>query len=104
MTVNLACILSVTDGDYYKIRVRGRVYNFEFSERFGPLVEGKGGKIVEQPPPRSLFWRAVSLWELQGRAVSPDGFCEWREPKRPVTEIRHGKRHIVAHGEPGWDW
>ena len=86
----------------YKIVVRGVVIQFDWSDGFGPLPMTKSG-AERHLSWRHPFWRAASLWNLQGMRVE-DGFAIWHEPKSPVTEKRGRQTFIVDPGEPGWDW
>jgi hypothetical protein len=83
-------------------RFAGGLFRFDWSEQFGPLPTRKdGGERLLGP--RHKFWRAVSLWNLQGQRV--DGKrAIWHEPKQPVFEKRGQRSFIVEQGEPGWDW
>jgi len=89
-------------GDYI-IAVRGKEIRFEWSERFGPLPVSKTGIPLELSW-RHPFWRAASLWRLQGQRVDGNR-CIWHEPKKPVLKHLGGKNYlIVENGEEGWDW
>lgn len=80
---------------------RGDV-RFCWSDRFGPFAVTASGAVRDLSH-RHPFWRAASLWNLQGRRVE-DGSAIWHEPKQPVL-ARVGKLLvIVEHGDPGWDW
>lgn len=73
----------------YKIRTRDKVWIFEWSDRFGPLVITKSGKpCVHQPTAeRHPFLLAVSYWSKQGKRVGDDGYCVWERP--PPMVMRH---------------
>lgn len=95
-------------GDTFKIEVAGKLIPFEFSDRFGPLPltkAGGGRKMAWRHP----FWRAASLWKLQGMRVE-NGRAIWHEPKKPVYEKKHlgGRQYLITKviepGEPGCDW
>ena len=90
-------------GGEYLIDVRGKLIRFEWSERFGPLPINKDGSEPRSIGPRHGFWRAASLWNLQGQRVEGKKAI-WHEPKKPVTEKRGRRTFIVQDGEPGWDW
>lgn len=90
-------------GDQRKIVVRGVVVYFSWSDRFGPLPETKkgDGRYLSWRHP---FWRAASLWDLQGRREE-DGACVWHEPKNLVLKHMGGKHYlIIEDGEEGHDW
>jgi hypothetical protein len=94
-------------GDYH-IQVRGKLVRFEWSEMFGPMPVNADGSEARSIGPRHGFWRAASLWNLQGRRIE-DGVCVWHEPKKPVYEIEKvGRKNILKRviepGEEGWDW
>lgn len=88
-------------GDYV-IEVGKQTIHFEWSDRFGPLPLTKSGM------PRDLawkhrFWRAASLWNLQGQRLEGNKAI-WHEPKKPVIKCV-GRQIVYAEdGEPGWDW
>ena len=87
----------------YEIDVRGKMIRFEWSEQFGPMPINKDGSEALSIGPKHGFWRAASLWKLQGMSLEGNKAI-WHEPKKPVTE-KWGRHHfIVEHGEPGWDW
>lgn len=87
----------------YLIDVGRKVQQFDWSDRFGPLPTRKNGVPVDLEP-KHPFWRAVSLWKLQGARL--DGKTAiWHEPKRPVLKHLGGKNYLVVeNGEEGWDW
>lgn len=95
--------------DEYLIDVRGKLIRFEWSERFGPLPINKDGSEARGIGPKHGFWRAASLWNLQGRQLEGDRAI-WHEPRKPVYEQKHlGGRHwlitkIIDPGEQGDDW
>lgn len=96
-----------TDG--YLIDVRGKLVRFEWSEQFGPLPINKDGSGALSIGPKHGFWRAVSLWNLQGRRLEGDRAI-WHEPRKPVYEKQHirGRQYritkVIDPGEPGHDW
>jgi hypothetical protein len=76
---------------------------FEWSAQFGPQPIKKGGAGRDLPP-RHPFWRAASLWNLQGRRMM-NGKCFWHEPKKPVLKHLGGRNYlIIEDGEAGHDW
>lgn len=96
-------------GGEYFITVREKKIRFEWSEQFGPLPINKDGSEMRSVGPYHPFWRAASLWNLQGRRL--DGSTAiWHEPRPPVYEKKHlGAAHwmivrVVDEGEPGHDW
>lgn len=95
-------------GDYL-ITVKDKEIRFEWSDRFGPLPITKSGAENTKIGPRHKFWRAASLWNLQGKRL--DGKrAIWHEPRQPVYEKKHlGGGHyklikVIDPGEPGHDW
>lgn len=57
-------------GPVLRLEDGGKVWFFEFSERFGPsLVSGRTEKTLETQPvsPRHPFWRPFELWLKQGK-------------------------------------
>lgn len=62
------------------IEADGKRWTFEWHNFCGPVVLNKRGDPASiQPPERSPFWRAVTLWKRQGERVK-DGLCVWEEP------------------------
>ncbi len=90
-------------GDEYLIDVRGKLIRFEWSEQFGPMAINKDGSEELSIGPNHGFWRAASLWNLQGQRLDGNRAI-WHEPKKPVTEKRGRHTFIVEHGELGHDW
>lgn len=80
----------------------GKVYRFEDSDQFGPLLVTKRDMpSVTQPAERSPFWRAHWLWQRQGRKVEGDGrTCVWREPKPTILKSVRRQLIVVEKGEP----
>lgn len=98
------CFIDTFGGpEEYFIDVRGKLIRFEWSDRFGPMPIKKGGAEMTSIGTRHGFWRAASLWNLQGRRLEGDRAI-WHEPKSPVTEKRGRRTFIIEHGDPGWDW
>lgn len=65
----------------FRVTVDGEIYEFEDSDRFGPVHcedgEPSGYQIMES----SNFWPAWAAWKAQGRRVAEDGItCLW-EPE-----------------------
>lgn len=89
--------------DEFTISVANRDILFEWSERFGPMPitrDGAQRDISHKNP----FWRAVSLWDLQGQRTEGKKAI-WHEPKKPVLKHLGGRNYlIIEHGEPGHDW
>jgi hypothetical protein len=96
-------ICSSWDEQTYAIVVGNETIRFDWSHQFGPMP------ITKQRRERNLrhshpFWRAVSLWNLQGRETKG---CQaiWHEPKKPVLKHIGGRHYqIVDPGEIGHDW
>ena len=91
-------------GGEYFIDLRGKLVRFEWSEQFGPMPINKDGSEALSIGPKHGFWRAASLWNLQGQRL--DGNCAiWHEPKKPVLKHLGGRNYMVVEdGEPGHDW
>lgn len=97
-------LCSFSDGGIYRINVGGRLYHFDFSERFGPTVVGGRGQEVKQPGHKNDFWRAVSLWANQGKRKDDTGMCVWTEPKPPVVKrLSKSSYFLVEPGDDDWD-
>ena len=90
-------------GGEYLIEVRGKPVRFEWSEQFGPLPINKDGTEALSIGPRHGFWRAASLWNLQGQRLDGNRAI-WHEPKKPVYEKRGRRSFVVEPGEVGHDW
>jgi len=95
-------------GEFIIETKRGKVV-FEWSDMFGPIPIAKNRGQPRDLVPSHPFWRAASLWNLQGRRT--DGKrAVWHEPRKPVYETKHlGGRHylitkIIDEGEIGHDW
>ncbi|WP_454909791.1 hypothetical protein [Variovorax gossypii] len=74
---------------------------FEMHPTCGPAVLDRHGAVADrQPGSRSPFWRAVTLWAMQGRRVDTDGRCIWDEP--PPIRVAHvaGRQHVVLPETP----
>jgi hypothetical protein len=91
-------------GGDYAIEVRGKLISFEWSEMFGPLPLRRDGSEMRSVGPNHPFWRAVSLWNLQGRRLD-NKRAIWHEPKKPVLRHIAGRHYeVIEDGEPGYDW
>jgi len=89
-------ICSFSDPQDYRITVAGKVFRFDFSQRFGPLfVDANGRELSRQPGPKREVWKAVTYWLRQGKRVGEDGLCIWDYP-RPTTLIRCSLRGRTA--------
>lgn len=88
----------------YLITVRDKEIRFEWSDRFGPMPINKNGSECLSVGPKHGFWRAASLWNLQGRRLEGQKAI-WHEPKGPVLKQLGGRNYeIIKDGEPGHDW
>lgn len=67
----------------YRILCEGRGFYFEAGAASRPIVVTRRGQPASQPSIRHPFWRAVALWDGQGRRMSADGLCVWDEPRQP---------------------
>lgn len=89
-------------GANYRIADSAQVeWTFEMHPTCGPAALDRHGAVSErQPGPRSLFWRAVTLWNMQGQRVDVDGRCVWDEP--PPVRVAHvvGRQHLVLAETP----
>lgn len=80
-------------------------FRFEDSDRFGPYLVAKDGRVLDgQPGERSPFWRAHWHWREQGRRTKADGItCIWTPP-RPSIVGRVGRNLItIIHGDRTMD-
>jgi hypothetical protein len=99
----LRVYLDCFGGGDFTITVRDKKVGFEWSEGFGPLPVGRRGQPLELSH-KHPFWRAASLWNLQGRRIE-DGECIWHEPRRPVLKhLGGGNYEVIEDGEEGYDW
>ena len=96
-------VLNVDNAPEFVIRIGEDLIRFEWPEMWGPSAITKGGKIRDLSH-RHPFWRAVSLWNLQGRRVE-DGEAVWHEPRKMIILKQIG-RHIIEaiDGEEGENW
>lgn len=90
-------------GDEYMIDVHGKLIRFEWSELLGPMSINKDGTEALSIGPKHGFWRAASLWNLQGQRLEGNRAI-WHEPKKPVYEKRGRHRFVIMDGQPGHDW
>lgn len=90
-------------GDYL-IEVNGKPILFDWSERFGPRAINKDGSEKTSVGPKHPFWRAASLWNIQGRRLEGNRAI-WHEPKQPVLRRIAGNHYeVIEDDEPGHDW
>lgn len=73
----------------YRIMCQERGFYFALNPAARPIVVTRRGTTACQPGGRHPFWRAVALWDGQGRRMSADGLCVWDEPKA-VRRRRNG--------------
>ncbi len=87
----------------YLIAVGLQTIRFTWSDRFGPLpITRRGGEITLRH--NHPFWRAASIWSLQGKRLVGDKAI-WHEPKKPVLRHMGGKHYeVIEAGESGHDW
>lgn len=89
----------------FEITINGKVWIFEDSDRFGPLILRKDGiPAKRQPGDQSPFWEPHSLWYSQGRRLAEDGkTCIYNAAPLPApTLVRHlgGKNYeIIQAGD-----
>jgi hypothetical protein len=80
----------------------GRVYRFDFDERFGPLVLAKNGKpLATQPGDRHEFWPAFEAWHDARRGLPPK--CTTCRGERLVDAVQLSKRSAIAVPCPACD-
>lgn len=79
-------VCSFSDGQQYKLRYDGRVFYFDWSDRFGPCFESKDGRTINDPKASHPIWWAITLWKRQGKRVCTCGWCIWRP--EPAQEDR----------------
>lgn len=95
-------MILLTGGPDHRITDAAHVeWAFEMHPTCGPAALDRHGAVAErQPGPRSPFWRAVTLWAMQGRRVDVDGRCVWDEP--PPIRVSHvvGRQHIALPETP----
>lgn len=80
----------------YRIMCQGRGFYFVFNPAARPIVVTRRGETACQPGARHPFWRAVALWDRQGRRISADGLCGWDEPKTLRPRAAVGARSTLA--------
>lgn len=83
------------------INVGEKAYRFEDSERFGPYLVAKDGRVLErQPGERSDFWRPHWLWREQGRRLKADGVtCIYTLPRPPFAYLKGAQIIMISQGE-----
>lgn len=88
-----AIVTSFHDDDC-RIEVDGKVYPFEWSERFGPLPVNEDGSERKTAWPRKV-WKAVDRWIALGKEKDGAGLCVWT-PEPPIDMSNHIQigRHI----------
>ncbi len=79
----------------YRILCQGRGFYFVFNPGIRPIVVTRRGSAASQPAGRHPFWRAVALWERQGRRITAEGLCSWDEPKIVPSRPAGGGRRIL---------
>lgn len=82
----------------FKITLKGRLYLFEDSDRFGPLLLRKDGSVAErQPGERSPFWIPYHAWRREGRRCAEDGeTCLWDDPRPTIIRKLGGRQYLVV--------
>lgn len=96
-------MIDIFGGGEYFIDVADETIKFEWSERFGPMALTKKG-AERALTPKHKFWRAASLWNLQGQRLEGSKAI-WHEPKKPVLQHLGGRNFMVIEdGEKGYDW
>jgi hypothetical protein len=89
--------------DEFEIETSKGIIRFEWSDRFAPMPVTKTG-AQRNLAPRHPFWRAVSLWILQGRRIE-NGRAFWHEPRKPKYDHIGGRHYLaIEDGEVGHDW
>ena len=64
-------------GPTYTIQVEGKYHYFELPAFCALFVCNKDGDPRKEPGPRHAFWKAVSLWQKQGKRVDSNMICIW---------------------------
>ena len=90
-----ACIL--TGGDEFNIRVRGKMFHFEWHPYSGPIALTKRGDEAASQP--GYFLEAASLWHQQGMRMTPDGYCVWKPKTVAITEHLGGRHYLWIRDE-----
>ena len=89
----------------YTLRVGKRRYYFTDSDMFGPLLESKHGKVLDNQPvsERHPFWGAYTMWRKSGRKGKKVGrwiVCQWRMPRAGTYwKDDRGISHITSEPE-----
>jgi hypothetical protein len=83
---SLGCIDAWGAGPF-SLRVGKRRYYFTDSDMFGPLLESKHGKVLDNQPisERHPFWVPYMMWRKlgrKGRKVGRWTVCRWRLPRK----------------------
>lgn len=81
----------------YRILCAGRGFYFEAGAASRPIVVTRRGQPALQPSTRHPFWRAVALWNGQGRRMSADGLCVWDEARRSHGRPSAGAKAVLKH-------
>jgi hypothetical protein len=82
-------------GDTLRIETSAGVVMFEWHPHCGPMPIKRNGSERELGP-KHPFWRAVSLWDQQGKRIGPNDFAMW-EPGRLDDEMPTEKE-LLAQG------
>ncbi|WP_088190833.1 hypothetical protein [Sphingobium sp. Z007] len=94
----------MSEPEDYRITDGTRVWNFDWSERFGPSLTNGKGEIRANPWPaeRSPFWRCFHLWLNQGKRWEPSGakgvrLAIWNEP--PAARYVLDPRGVIIRAD-----
>lgn len=66
-SIPIGCTISVPDAVGQKLRVNGRIWYFNFSERFGPFWAKKNGNLRKNQNPPKAVWDAFDKWHKNWR-------------------------------------
>lgn len=81
-------------GPTHRIRAGDREWLFEFAPGGGLAVMDEHENHLPDPPEDSPFWRAVELWERQGRVIGPDGYCVYGPAPKLRYRLISGRNYI----------
>lgn len=96
--IGVVCVDCFGVGGLKVIRTPKGLIPFEWSDRFGPLPITATGRQLDLGP-RHPFWRAVSLWVMQGRRLKNTNEAEWHEPRAPTYKHMGGRHYLIE--DPG---
>jgi hypothetical protein len=103
--VRVGQFLVISGTSDINLQIHGKVFTFEFSDRFGPQFSTIRGKEKPAPPVKSTFWKALYLWIQQGKRMDgPE--CVWDAIEELDILEQIGPRgfRVIGHktGVPEW--